>query len=157
MKILSSLAELRHWRAGVTGSVGFVPTMGNLHKGHLQLTAAAQQANDVTVVSIFVNPLQFGAGEDLARYPRTFTEDCEQLQQQGVDAVFAPSVDDVYPRGLAAQTSVDVPGIADILCGQSRPGHFRGVATIVCKLFNMVQPDRAYFGKKDYQQLQVIT
>lgn len=157
MLVFSSLSELRGWRAQqTTDPIALVPTMGNLHQGHLQLVKRAQQATSQVVVSIFVNPMQFAANEDLDRYPRTFAEDCAALEALGVTAVFAPTVEDVYPRGVANQTSVTVPEISDILCGASRPGHFRGVATIVCKLFNMVQPDIAVFGQKDYQQLQVI-
>ncbi|MEX1221569.1 MAG: pantoate--beta-alanine ligase [Idiomarina sp.] len=156
MLVFSSLSELRGWRAQQTDPVALVPTMGNLHQGHLQLVKRAQQATNTVVVSIFVNPMQFAANEDLDRYPRTFSEDCTALEALGVTAVFAPTVEDVYPRGMANQTTVTVPEISDILCGASRPGHFRGVATVVCKLFNMVQPDIAVFGQKDYQQLQVI-
>lgn len=157
MLVFSSLSELRGWRAQqTTDPIALVPTMGNLHQGHLQLVKRAQQATSQVVVSIFVNPMQFAANEDLDSYPRTFAEDCAALEALGVTAVFAPTIEDVYPRGLANQTSVTVPEISDILCGASRPGHFRGVATIVCKLFNMVQPDIAVFGQKDYQQLQVI-
>ena len=153
---LNTLRELRQsWRsAGHT--VAFVPTMGNLHDGHLDLVKQAKVLADKVVVSIFVNPMQFGANEDLDAYPRTLDADRSKLEALGVDALFFPAVDDVYPRGLSEQTFVEVPGISDLLCGASRPGHFRGVATIVCKLFNMVQPDVACFGEKDFQQLQVI-
>ena len=153
---LNTLRELRQtWRsAGHT--VAFVPTMGNLHDGHLDLVKQAKTLADKVVVSIFVNPMQFGANEDLDAYPRTLDADRSKLEALGVDALFFPAVDDVYPRGLSEQTFVEVPGISDLLCGASRPGHFRGVATIVCKLFNMVQPDVACFGEKDFQQLQVI-
>ena len=153
---LNVLRELRQtWRsAGHT--VAFVPTMGNLHDGHLDLVKRAKTLADKVVVSIFVNPMQFGANEDLDAYPRTLDADRSKLEAHGVDALFFPAVDDVYPRGLSEQTFVEVPGISDLLCGASRPGHFRGVATIVCKLFNMVQPDVACFGEKDFQQLQVI-
>lgn len=137
-------------------SVALVPTMGNLHSGHLKLVKKARELADVVVVTIYVNPLQFGANEDLDNYPRTLTEDLAALSELGVDAVLTPPDEAVYPRGLAEQTTVEVPGISDILCGASRPGHFRGVATIVCKLFNMVQPQAAVFGEKDFQQLQVI-
>lgn len=158
MQILSTLSALAQWRDSLntTQSLGFVPTMGNLHDGHLQLVARAKQACDKVVVSIFVNPLQFGANEDLARYPRTFDADCEKLQQAGVDALFFPSVDDIYPKGMAAQTYVEVPVISERFCGEFRPGHFRGVATVVCKLFNLVRPHSAFFGEKDFQQLLVI-
>ena len=153
---LNTLRELRQsWRsAGHT--VAFVPTMGNLHDGHLDLVKQAKVLADKVVVSIFVNPMQFGANEDLDAYPRTLDADRSKLEAHGVDALFFPAVDDVFPRGLSEQTFVEVPGISDLLCGASRPGHFRGVATIVCKLFNMVQPDVACFGEKDFQQLQVI-
>ena len=159
MKTVESIAELRRLRKqwhqeGKT--VGFVPTMGNLHAGHLKLITAARQSCDIVVASIFVNPLQFGQNEDLDTYPRTIKEDQAQLSACHTDVLFLPSVPEMYPRGLDEQTFVQVPGISDIICGSSRPGHFRGVATVVNKLFNMVQPDRAFFGQKDYQQLQVI-
>jgi pantoate--beta-alanine ligase len=151
-----SLRELRReWQ--LTGKrIAFVPTMGNLHAGHLSLVTEAKANSDIVVVSIFVNPLQFGAEEDLDNYPRTLAEDSEQLKALGVDVLFTPTVADIYPRGLEQQTFVEVPGISYMICGASRPGHFRGVATIVSKLFNMVQPNIAFFGEKDYQQLQVI-
>ena len=156
MQLLKSLDELRVWRSQQQASVALVPTMGNLHEGHLKLIDLAKQHADVVVVSIFVNPLQFGANEDLDNFPRTLAVDCVAVSKRGASAVFAPSVADVYPRGLTEQTFIEVPGISEILCGASRPGHFRGVATIVAKLFNMVQPNIAVFGEKDYQQLQVI-
>ncbi|WP_411361206.1 pantoate--beta-alanine ligase [Pseudidiomarina sp. YC-516-91] len=156
MRVLKSLEELRAWRAQVDATVALVPTMGNLHEGHLRLVDLAQQHAEHVVVSIFVNPMQFGANEDFDSYPRTLDADCALLAERGASAVFAPQVSDVYPRGLAEQTYIEVPGISDILCGASRPGHFRGVATIVAKLFNMIQPQVAIFGQKDYQQLQVI-
>jgi pantoate--beta-alanine ligase len=130
--------------------------MGNLHAGHLELVRRARERADRTVVSIFVNPLQFGPSEDLAAYPRTLEADRKRLAEAGADLLFAPGVEEVYPGGQAGQTRVEVPGISDILCGASRPGHFTGVATVVCKLFNMVQPDLAVFGEKDFQQLMVI-
>jgi len=159
MKVIDSIVSLRsvtnEWkRSG--DSVGFVPTMGNLHEGHLTLVKRAKAHNTRVVVSIFVNPMQFGENEDLDAYPRTIEEDKAKLIDAGVDALFMPSVADMYPGGIEQQTAVEVPGISDVLCGASRPGHFRGVATVVSKLFNMVQPDDAFFGEKDFQQLQVI-
>lgn len=134
--------------------VGLVPTMGALHRGHLSLTALARRDNDVVVASIFVNPAQFGPNEDLTRYPRTPDEDAALLEEAGVDVLFMPSVDEVYPAGFA--TRVDVGPIGTVLEGKTRPAHFDGVATVVTKLFNMVGPDRAYFGQKDAQQVAVI-
>jgi pantoate--beta-alanine ligase len=136
--------------------IAFVPTMGNLHAGHLALIGEARAHATHVVASIFVNPMQFGPAEDFAAYPRTFEDDSAALEAAGCDLLFAPAVDALYARGLEAQTRVEVPGLSDILCGASRPGHFVGVATVVCKLFNMVQPDVALFGEKDYQQLLVI-
>ena len=136
--------------------VAFVPTMGNLHDGHLALVDAAFRHAERVVVSIFVNPLQFGQGEDFDSYPRTLEEDSRALAARDASLLFAPAVEEMYPRPQSLQTRVEVPGISDILCGASRPGHFVGVATVVCKLFNMVQPDVALFGEKDYQQLMVI-
>jgi pantoate--beta-alanine ligase len=130
--------------------------MGNLHEGHLALVKEAKKHAHRTVVSIFVNPMQFGEGEDFEAYPRTLQEDAQQLKQAGVDLLFAPTSATIYPAGKEEQTRVEVPSISNILCGESRPGHFVGVATVVCKLFNMVQPDLAVFGKKDFQQLMVI-
>ncbi|WP_137165722.1 pantoate--beta-alanine ligase [Salinimonas lutimaris] len=159
METVDSIARLRVLRkqwAQEGKVVGFVPTMGNLHNGHLELIRRAREACDIVVSSIFVNPLQFGKNEDLDNYPRTIDQDKQGLEQHGTDVLFLPSVAEMYPRGLAEQTFVEVPGISSIICGASRPGHFRGVATVVCKLFNMVQPDKAFFGQKDYQQLQVI-
>ncbi|MBB1198744.1 pantoate--beta-alanine ligase [Enterobacteriaceae bacterium 89] len=136
--------------------IALVPTMGNLHDGHMKLVDEAKAAADVVVVSIFVNPMQFDRPDDLARYPRTLQEDSEKLNKRKVDFVFAPAPADVYPQGTDTQTFVDVPGISTMLEGASRPGHFRGVSTIVSKLFNLVQPDVACFGEKDYQQLALI-
>ncbi|HEI6845830.1 TPA: pantoate--beta-alanine ligase [Yersinia enterocolitica] len=147
--------QIRRWRQEGK-RVALVPTMGNLHEGHMTLVEDAKTRADVVVVSIFVNPLQFERPDDLARYPRTLQEDCEKLTRRGVDLVFAPAAADVYPAGLEAQTYVDVPALSTILEGASRPGHFRGVSTIVSKLFNLVQPDVACFGEKDYQQLALI-
>ena len=136
--------------------VALVPTMGNLHDGHMTLVEEAKTRADVVVVSIFVNRMQFDRPEDLARYPRTLQEDCEKLNKRKVDFVFAPSEKEIYPQGLEGQTYVDVPGLSTMLEGASRPGHFRGVSTIVSKLFNLVQPDIACFGEKDFQQLALI-
>ncbi len=136
--------------------IAFVPTMGNLHNGHLTLVREAKQHADVVIVSIFVNPMQFDRAEDLANYPRTLSEDCALLEQEGVTAVFTPTPAIMYPQGLETQTFVEVPGISYLLEGAMRPGHFRGVSTVVTKLFNIVQPDVACFGQKDYQQLALI-
>ena len=136
--------------------VALVPTMGNLHDGHMTLVDEAKARADVVVVSIFVNPMQFDRPEDLARYPRTLQDDCEKLNKRKVDFVFAPSEKEIYPQGLEGQTFVDVPGLSTMLEGASRPGHFRGVSTIVSKLFNLIQPDLACFGEKDFQQLALI-
>lgn len=137
-------------------SIGFVPTMGNLHEGHLELVRRCRSLGDVVVVSIFVNPLQFGPGEDLDSYPRTLSADKEKLFAEGVHYLFTPTAEALYPNGIEHQTRVSVPGLSDTLCGSSRPGHFEGVATVVCKLFNIVQPQIAVFGEKDYQQLSII-
>jgi pantoate--beta-alanine ligase len=148
-------ATLADWRrAGAR--IGFVPTMGNLHEGHLDLVRAAAGAAQRVVVSIFVNPLQFGPGEDFAAYPRTLEDDLARLEGTGCDLVFAPTEAVMYPSGRAGTTRVEVPGVSDILCGGSRQGHFAGVTTVVAKLFNLVQPDLAVFGQKDYQQLTII-
>ncbi|WP_298943835.1 pantoate--beta-alanine ligase [uncultured Psychromonas sp.] len=136
--------------------VSFVPTMGNLHQGHLTLVQEAQQHTDISVVSIFVNPMQFNNQSDLDNYPKTLAEDCAKLEQAGVDIVFTPSANVIYPNGLNTQTFIEVPGMSDCLEGELRPGHFRGVSTIVTKLFNLVQPDVACFGEKDFQQLSII-
>ncbi len=148
-------ATLAAWRKGGE-RIAFVPTMGNLHAGHLDLIVEARHRADRVVASIFVNPMQFGEGEDFDAYPRTLEADTAKLTEAGVDLLFAPTVSAIYPSGARQQTRVEVPGLSDLLCGASRPGHFIGVATIVCKLFNMVQPDLAVFGEKDYQQLMVI-
>lgn len=136
--------------------VALVPTMGNLHDGHMKLVDEAKAPADVVIVSIFVNPMQFDRPDDLVRYPRTLQEDCEKLNKRKVDYVFAPAVEEIYPQGLEGQTYVDVPGLSTMLEGASRPGHFRGVSTIVSKLFNLIQPDIACFGEKDFQQLALI-
>ncbi|MDP2561492.1 pantoate--beta-alanine ligase [Psychrobium sp. 1_MG-2023] len=147
--------QIKAWqRAGET--IAFVPTMGNLHTGHLTLVEEAKQRATKVVVSIFVNPMQFDNKNDLTNYPRTLEQDSGQLIAHGVDMLFTPTPDIMYPKGLDAQTFVEVPNISNIFCGESRPGHFRGVATIVAKLFNLVTPDVACFGVKDYQQLRVI-
>ena len=130
--------------------IALVPTMGNLHDGHMKLVDEARARADVVVVSIFVNPMQFDRADDLARYPRTLQEDCEKLKKRHVDFVFSPAPSDIYPQGTEGATYVDVPGISTMLEGASRPGHFRGVSTIVSKLFNLVQPDIACFGEKDF-------
>jgi pantoate--beta-alanine ligase len=137
-------------------SVGLVPTMGNLHAGHLALVREARRNNEIVVVSIFVNPLQFGPNEDFDAYPRTLEEDQAKLAMESTDYVFAPAAGEIYPKPIEETTTVAVPVITDILCGTHRPGHFDGVTTVVTKLFNIVQPHRAYFGQKDYQQLVVI-
>ncbi|MDH4040692.1 MAG: pantoate--beta-alanine ligase [Gammaproteobacteria bacterium] len=137
-------------------SIAFVPTMGNLHEGHINLVRKARSVCDVVVVSIFVNPLQFGPNEDLDAYPRTMAADKEKLFSEGVQVLYAPEVTEIYPEGMAIQTQVRVPDLSDTLCGSSRPGHFDGVTTVVAKLFNIVQPDVAVFGEKDYQQLSIV-
>ena len=159
MLIIETLPLLRQQirRLRMEGKrVALVPTMGNLHDGHMKLVDEAKARADVVVVSIFVNPMQFDRPEDLARYPRTLQEDCEKLNKRKVDLVFAPSVKEIYPNGTETHTYVDVPGLSTMLEGASRPGHFRGVATIVSKLFNLVQTDIACFGEKDFQQLALI-
>ena len=159
MLIIETLPLLRQQirRLRMEGKrVALVPTMGNLHDGHMKLVDEAKARADVVVVSIFVNPMQFDRPEDLARYPRTLQEDCEKLNKRKVDLVFAPSVKEIYPNGTDTHTYVDVPGLSTMLEGASRPGHFRGVSTIVSKLFNLVQPDIACFGEKDFQQLALI-
>lgn len=157
MEVVTTIAALRQKllprrRAGQT--IGFVPTMGYLHQGHLSLVGRAKSENDVTVVSIFVNPLQFGKNEDLEKYPRDLARDSAMLDEAGVDFLFAPDVEDMYPEPM--QTVVDLPRLGSELEGEARPGHFAGVATVVTKLFNIVQPDNAYFGEKDYQQVTII-
>jgi pantoate--beta-alanine ligase len=157
MQIISTVSGLRAALAPAKRdgrNVGLVPTMGYLHEGHMTLVARARTANDVVVTSIFVNPLQFGANEDLAKYPRDLARDSAMLKEGGVDFVFAPSVEEMYPRKI--ETTVDVPSLGQQLEGEVRPGHFAGVCTVVTKLFNIVGAERAYFGEKDYQQLQII-
>ncbi|MEX2245983.1 MAG: pantoate--beta-alanine ligase [Dehalococcoidia bacterium] len=154
MRVLRTGSDFRSWRQSIAGSLGLVPTMGYLHDGHLSLVRAARRANDIVAASIFVNPAQFGPDEDLARYPRDEASDLALLDREGVDAVFAPSADEMYPQGFA--TYVNVEGLTARLEGASRPTHFRGVTTVVLKLLEIVQPQRAYFGQKDAQQLAVV-
>ena len=159
MRTVTSNAQLRVALDAVSQSgkrIAFVPTMGNLHEGHLDLVRRARAICDVTVVSIFVNPLQFGANEDLDSYPRTMAADKEKLFAEGVDYLFAPGVDQIYPEGMERHAKVRVPDLSETLCGSSRPGHFDGVTTVVNKLFNIVRPDVAVFGEKDFQQLSII-
>jgi pantoate--beta-alanine ligase len=159
MQTVHRIAELRALLAGRRQAgerIALVPTMGNLHRGHLQLVEVAKTLADCSVASIFVNPMQFGPKEDFNSYPRTLEEDSRQLTAVGLDLLFAPPVAEVYPQGLDNITRVEVPELSHILCGASRPVHFAGVATVVSKLFNMVQPDVALFGEKDWQQLLVI-
>ncbi len=159
MQTVSTIAEVRarvaRWREAAE-RVALVPTMGNLHDGHIALVRQARSHADRVVVSIFVNPLQFGPNEDFSAYPRTPEQDAERLAEAGADLLFLPQEQEIYPHGRQGTTIVEVPGISEILCGASRPGHFRGVATVVTKLFNIVGPDVALFGEKDFQQLLVI-
>jgi pantoate--beta-alanine ligase len=158
MNLIQTPQDLRtlldHWRRNAH-RIGFVPTMGALHEGHLSLIAAARQTCDAVVASIFVNPLQFGAGEDFSRYPRNAEGDAAMLRAAGTDLLYTPGVADIYPEGFATTLHVD-GHLTATLCGSHRPGHFDGVATVVAKLFNQVQPEIAFFGEKDYQQLCVI-
>jgi pantoate--beta-alanine ligase len=154
LDILDTPAAMRAWRSTHTGTLGLVPTMGYLHAGHMSLVAASRAADELTVASIFVNPAQFGPGEDFERYPRDEVRDLAMLGEAGVHAVYLPTPADMYPPGY--QTYVSVEEVTRPLEGAARPGHFRGVATVVLKLFNAVSPDRAYFGRKDAQQLRVI-
>lgn len=159
MKVFHTISGLRDdlnkdRRQGLR--IGFVPTMGNLHDGHLALIKQARESNDVVVCSIFVNALQFGLNEDWDKYPRTYQGDCDKLRDAGCDYLFHPDDIEMYPNGLDTQSRVICPTMTDVLCGASRPGHFEGVTTVVSKLFNIVQPDEAIFGIKDYQQLAVI-
>lgn len=159
MRVISELEVLRTANSAFKRKqerIALVPTMGNLHDGHLHLVRIAKTLADRVIVTIFVNPAQFGPGEDFERYPRTPEEDSAALEAAGADILFMPKADEVYPRPLSSMTVVDVPGLSEDLCGACRPGHFRGVATIVLKLFNMVGPDCAVFGEKDFQQLEVI-
>jgi pantoate--beta-alanine ligase len=154
MQIIHTVKELCEWRK-TAGRVAFVPTMGNLHEGHLALVREAKKRADNVVVSIFVNRLQFGQGEDFDKYPRTLGQDAAKLEGEGVAVVFAPDEKELYPN-VEQRYNVEPPNLQNELCGRFRPGHFRGVATVVTKLFNIVQPDAACFGKKDYQQLAII-
>ncbi len=159
MQTVNSVTQIRKkvnaWRSS-NQQVSLVPTMGNLHAGHLALVKRAQQISDRVVVSVFVNPMQFGEGEDYLEYPHTEREDGEKLQAMDVDLLFLPDVSMLYPAGIENTTRVEVPGVSEGLCADFRPGHFTGVATVVARLFNLVMPDTAVFGKKDYQQLAVI-
>jgi len=159
MKTIEQIRPLRVEliKARMAGKrIGFVPTMGNLHDGHISLVHEARKQADIVVSSIFVNPLQFGANEDLDNYPKTMARDQQLLEENGCHFLFAPSVKEMYPNGQGIETIVEVPGLSNIHCGHSRPGHFRGVSTVVTKLFGIVQPDLAVFGMKDFQQLAVI-
>ncbi len=159
MRTVRTITELRGmvhgWRTKGE-RIAFVPTMGNLHAGHIHLMAQAAHRADRVLASIFVNPMQFGVNEDFSTYPRTLTADSIALAENGVHALFAPEVPEIYPHGMKNTTRVEAVGLSDILCGASRPGHFVGVTTVVNKFFNIVQPDIAVFGEKDYQQLSVI-
>ena len=159
MRIFHTVSGLRdaltvHRREGLR--IGFIPTMGNLHQGHLALVKQARESCDIVVCSIFVNALQFSLNEDWDKYPRTYQMDCDKLTAAGCDYLFHPDDTEMYPNGLDTQSRVICPTMTDVLCGASRPGHFEGVTTVVSKLFNIVQPDEAIFGIKDYQQLAVI-
>jgi len=157
MRVVKSIKEMQSISESLrkTGkTIGFVPTMGYLHDGHMSLVECARRENDVVVMSIFVNPVQFAPGEDFERYPRDLERDRKIAQEKGVDYLFVPEVSEMYPPRYS--TYVEVEGITEVLCGAKRPGHFKGVATVVTKLFNIVKPHRAYFGKKDFQQLKVI-
>lgn len=158
MKVLSSIAELRETIISLQRNkkIAFVPTMGNLHQGHIDLVDRAHELAEIVVVSIFVNPMQFSAGEDLNNYPRTLERDISKLEAADVDYLFSPDVSEIYADDLTLSTRVVVPGISSLWCGSSRAGHFEGVTTIVNKLFNLVQPDVAVFGEKDFQQLTII-
>lgn len=159
MLVIRTIKELQKelaQRRKASQSIALVPTMGNLHEGHLQLVKTAQKHADSVVVTLFVNPTQFGANEDLDNYPRTFQGDCDKLEALKTNILFAPNIDEIYPLGGDNTSHVHVPNITNALCGASRPGHFDGVTTIVCKLFNLTRADVAIFGEKDFQQLAVI-
>ncbi|MGB1237034.1 MAG: pantoate--beta-alanine ligase [Pseudomonadales bacterium] len=159
---MQTITKLKSLRAQVKSlrregkTIAMVATMGNLHRGHIALVDQACALADVVIATIFVNPLQFGTGEDLEKYPRTLEADMQRLEDAGCHILFAPTEDEVYPHGRANQTIVEVPATSNLYCGTSRPGHFQGVATVVCKLYSMVQPDVAVFGERDYQQLHII-
>lgn len=156
MKQIEAVGKLRREVACLHGKIALVPTMGSLHEGHLRLVRRACELAEHVVVSVFINPLQFDRAQDLQAYPRTLEQDLELLEEESVDLVFTPSAEEIYRRAMDAHTRVMVPGISDIFCGASRPGHFMGVSTVLCKLFNMVQPQFAVFGRKDFQQLLII-
>jgi len=158
LKILSSIADLRETISSLQlkKKIAFVPTMGNLHQGHIDLVDRAHELAEIVVVSIFVNPMQFSAGEDLNNYPRTLERDISKLEAANADYLFSPDVSEIYGADLAKSTQVVVPGISSLWCGRSRAGHFEGVTTVVNKLFNLVQPNVAVFGEKDFQQLTII-
>ncbi|MFT5707628.1 MAG: pantoate--beta-alanine ligase [Oceanospirillaceae bacterium] len=159
MQTINKLAELRkqlHLHRKQDQTIAMVATMGNLHEGHIALIHRAKELADIVIATIFVNPLQFGTGEDLEKYPKTLEADKRELQLAGCHLLFAPTDNEVYPHGRDNQTIVEVPATSNLYCGSSRPGHFQGVATVVCKLYAMIQPDIAVFGEKDYQQLHII-
>jgi pantoate--beta-alanine ligase len=158
MQTVSSINDLKKWHSQqVSKNLGFVPTMGALHEGHASLIEAAREQNEIVVVSIFVNPLQFGPNEDLSKYPKTLEADLALCKEKGADLVFLPNAQELYPAGLNKLSKVKpIEELANCLCGLTRPGHFEGVLTVVLKLFNLVRPQRAYFGEKDYQQLALI-
>jgi pantoate--beta-alanine ligase len=160
MQLFDSLPLLRATLAAYKlhgKTVGLVPTMGNLHAGHLALVATARAQCDVVITTIFVNPLQFGPSEDLARYPRSFAADIKNLEQSACDVLYAPTTTEIYPHGTVVHTKISVPELSTLHCGYTRPGHFDGVCTVVAKLFNIIQPDKAFFGYKDYQQFHLIS
>lgn len=156
MKVITSIEEFLSYRNSLKQIIALVPTMGNLHAGHLSLVEKASELAEVVIATIFVNPMQFGANEDLDNYPRTLDEDLEALEKLGVAAVLTPLMSDIYPQGVEHHTQVMVPDVSELHCGEHRPGHFTGVATIVTKLLNICRPDIAIFGQKDYQQLAII-
>lgn len=154
MKIVKTVNDVRKIRKGIAGSIGFIPTMGYLHEGHISLVKRAKKENDFVIVSIFVNPKQFGPSEDLSKYPRDAKRDISLLESAGADGVFLPNTDEIYPIGF--ETYVSVTALSKVLEGEKRPGHFDGVCTVVAKLFNIIQPQTVYFGQKDAQQIAVI-